>query len=186
MDIDYLMEMTAFDLAGSINSILRVGARISSVTSESAAFEFDPETKSIVCSDVPVRVIAGNEKGNKLTCQSYEYVLMLAQRCTRECPELLDIPDELLYAVYCCLHEFGHLQFALRCSKRELAELSRKRAEAINQLDRDIQEQANRGLSEIVCRRQREFNYHSIFLEKNADEFADDNMSRVTLRLLSV
>ena len=111
---------------------------------------------------------------------------MLAQRCTRECPELLDIPDELLYAVYCCLHEFGHLQFALRCSKRELAELSRKRAEAINQLDRDIQEQANRGLSEIVCRRQREFNYHSIFLEKNADEFADDNMSRVTLRLLSV
>ena len=84
MDIDYLMEMTAFDLAGSINSILRVGARISSVTSESAAFEFDAETKFIVCSNVPVRVIAGNEKGNKFTCQSYEYVLMLAQRCTRE------------------------------------------------------------------------------------------------------
>ena len=175
MDIDYLMEMTAFDLAGSINSILRVGARISSVTSESAAFEFDPKTKSIVCSDVPVRVIAGNEKGNKLTCQSYEFVLMLAQRCTRECPELLDIPDELLYAVYCCLHEFGHLQFALQCSKRELAELSRKRTEAIN-----------RGLSETVCRRQREFNYHSIFLEKKADEFADDNMRRVMPRLLSV
>ena len=169
--------MTAYDLAKQLAQCLDVHAHISSKVDWDACFQFDPDKGTVFCAMSAVSDIAESEKNDPRTASSYKAVLKMADSAFDSCGD--EMPEPVRYAVFCCLHEFGHHCQSIEWSAEALRNQDAIRKNMVDAAKKDAQKAADDGLVPELVYQIFENKYRSIPIEKDADERAAAMIGRL-------
>ena len=167
LDVDTI---TAYDLAKRLAECLAIDVQISSKVDKDAYFQFDADKGTMLAARIAVSDIAASEKGNPRTAASYKAVLKLADGAFGSCAER--IPEAVRYAIFCCLHEFGHCYQSIEWTTDELHAQDAVRKEMCAAAKEEAQTNADNGLLPGLVFQIFENKYRSIPIEKDADRRA--------------
>ncbi len=159
-------ETTAYQLAHILERKLSLEVALSNETSSNAHFEFDPDRRIVLCSNQPISVIAKKEASDDRAVASYRAVLGMASKAIRPSDK---IPECILYAVFSCLHEFGHYRQSLECDRFEFEKMANQRESMLDAAKRDAQRNADEGMSPQLVYSIFEDRYRKIPVENDAD-----------------
>lgn len=170
------LETTAYQLAFILASRLSLKVELSKDASPDAHFEFDPDRGIVFCSDKPISAIAEEEASDCGTAASYSAVLDMA---TAAVGSSANVPESVLYAVFSCLHEFGHYEQSLEYDRSELEQLAEQRGSSIEAAKAEAQQNADNGMPRQHVYSIFADRYRKIPIENDADVRALKMLARL-------
>ncbi len=168
--------ISAYQLAKNLADKLGKQIPLSDGVESGCFFQFDPDEIMVVCSSTPIETIAEKEAAHEETTASYRALLKMADDVIGE---TIGIPECVRYAVFSCLHEFGHYEQALSWSHAKVEQMGVEREELIDEAKAEAQRHADRGMFRPFVYVLYEQRYRSIFIEKDADERACEMLSSI-------
>lgn len=171
---------TAYEIALWLNEALELQVPIDDKVKNSCYFEFsfDGNKGAVHCSNLLPVQIARHELENPKASESYKRVLDIAKRAVSDYRNT-NLDDPSLYAVFSCLHEFGHYEQWQSLGASEFEKLQRKRASSFSSLNNRAQLMADKGLGPECVYHFFASGYRELPLEKEADAFSVKYLMRL-------
>lgn len=182
----FLHECTGLQLARGLAELLELTFPIDSEVDDGDHFDVTDDPVTVHCADVNLAWILDAEKnglskdGSGARIQKkchYEQILKVARRSIRGNRQSGTIPDDMLFLLFSCLHEFGHATDLSTMSESDRNRQARAREDAKARAAQLFKSKADNGIGErgyTVLAEENAISYRRLPLEKQADSIASD------------
>lgn len=182
----FLHECTGLQLARGLAELLELAFPIDSEVAPGKYFEVTDDPLTVHCTDANLALIIDAEKNGlpedgpgariQKKCH-YKQILKIARRSIRDNRQRGSISDDMLFLLFSCLHEFGHVTDLSTMSESERNKQAKARMDAKARAEKLFHSKAKNGNSErgyTVLAEEYVVSYRRLPLEKQADSIASD------------
>lgn len=182
----FLHECTGLQLARGLAELLELTFPIDSEVVDGNHFVVTDDPVTVHCTDASLAWILDAEKnglskdgpGDRIQKKChYEQILKVARRSIRDNRQRCSIPDDMLFLLFSCLHEFGHATDLSTMCESDRNRQARAREDAKARAAQLFQSKADNGIGErgyTVLAEENAISYRRLPLEKQADSIASD------------